>query len=449
MTDWFALLSDPDSLGEPLDEPESLVARSARIDGVEVILMACDFEFAAGTLSIAAGAAFSRAVDAAIEGGVALVAVARSGGARMQQGTRAFVQMLKSMEAVARLRGAGLPFIVYLADPTTGGVLASWASAAHVTFAEPDATVAFTGPRVADALGMRIDPPEVQRAQSLLENGHVDAVVAISELRGAVRSVLVALSPGATPEGVVDPDETVVGPMGWQAVLAARSAASEPVIEELLRRADEVVELNGDRAGGRSESIIAAVCRLDGRPLMLIGHRRDLRPVGAAGLRVARRAMTIASELGLAVVTVIDTEGAEISAAEEQAGLAGAISSSIATMLAVRVPTLAVLAGSGCGGAAVAWAGADRLIAIPAAWLAPISPEAAAAIVHRDAGRASEMADLQQVGAIELRTQGIVDRVVPPDRIVDAISSTLDRLASTPLEELLAARSERFRCIAG
>ena len=447
MTDWFDVLSDPDALGDLLDAPESLVARPSRIDGVDVVLVVCDFEFAAGTLSLAAGDAFVHALDLAIERGVPVVAVACSGGARMQQGTRAFVQMLKSMDAVARLRAAGLPLIVHLANPTTGGVFASWASAGHVTFAEPGATVAFTGPRVAAALGVPIEPLDVQRSESLLAHGHVDAVVATSDLRAVVASALRALTETAAPHEIVDPQDVTDGPHGWQAVLEARAASPKPAIETLIDRADAIVELHGDRAGRRSESIVAAICRLDGRPLMLIGHRRGGEAVGATALRVARRAMVVAIDLGLPILTIIDTEGAEISASQEESGLAGVISSSMATLLAAPVSTLAVLAGSGSGGAAVAWAGADRLIAVPAAWMAPISPEAAALILHRDAARAAEMSDLQQVGAIELHDQGIVDRVVPADRLIDAISSELGRLASTPLEELLAARTERFRRI--
>ncbi len=447
MTDWFALLCDAGSVGDEFDPPESVVARAGHIAGVEVVVIVCDFEFLAGTLSVAAGASFVRAVDIAIERGVAVVAVARSGGARMQQGTRAFVQMLRAMDAVARLRWVGLPLIVYLADPTTGGVFASWASAGHVTFAEPGATVAFTGPRIAAALGASGEPADVQRSEALFEHGHVDRVVPIDELRDAVACVVRTLTPADAPVVRDIPGDHVDGPRGWRAVTAARQLTGPQVLDRVLARADEVTVLEGDRAGTRTDTVVAAICRLDGRPLVVIGHRKGSGAVGSAGLRVARRAMAVAVDLGLPIVTVIDTEGAEISSLEEESGLAGAISASMATMLAAPVSTVSILAGSGSGGAAIAWAGADRLLAVPEAWMAPISPEAASLIVHRTQDRASEMADMQRVGAIELLEAGIVDRLITPDRIVDAISTELDALAATATDELLARRSERIGCL--
>jgi len=135
--------------------------------------------------------------------------------------------------------------------------------------------------------------------------------------------------------------------------------------------------------------------------------------------------MTIAQELGLPVVTVIDTPGAEISGEQERQGLAGEIARSIDTLSSLTVPSVAVIAGQGSGGAAMAWLAAARVIAAADAWLAPIAPEAASLIVHRDTDHAAELADAQQVGAVELRDQGIVDAVFAPGDLIDAVVASL------------------------
>ena len=433
MRDWLKLLADPGSATPLPGDDESIAAARCVVDGHEAMVVWCRFDVSAGTLSVAAGERFVAAIDAAIAARVPVVAVANSGGARMQEGTRAFVQMIPATAAVRRLRDAGLPLIVYLANPTTGGVFASWASLGHVTFAEPGATIGFTGPRVADAIGEPIEPADTQTAEGLFANGHVDAVVEPSALRAAVSGVLAVIAP-ADAGPVVVPAESVSGPTGWEAVVSSRRADRHRVLDELFSRCSSIVELHGDRTGGTDDAVIAAMCRLEGRRVMVIGHRAPADRPTAAGLRTARRAMAIAGELGLSVVTVIDTAGAIIGGEQERQGFAGEIARSIDGLTMLSVPTVAVIAGQGSGGAAIAWLSAHRVIAAVDSWVAPIAPEAASAIVHRDTDHAGEMADQQRVSAVELREQGIVGAVYPTERLVDALLATLDELAASPRE---------------
>lgn len=419
MRDWVDLLADGGSATGLPGTDESVAAVRCRIGGHEVVLVWCRFEVAAGTLSVAAGERFVAALDTAVADGLPVVAVANSGGARMQEGSRGFVQMIAATAAVARLRAAGLGFLVYLADPTTGGVFASWASSGHVSYAEPGATIGFTGPRVAAALGEPIEPADVQTAEGLLESGLVDDVVARDGLRDRVVEFLSVLAP-ATPTPAASPPSASDGLRGWAAVVETRRVDRPRVLDELVARCTDVVELRGGRDGGRTDAVFAALCRLDGVPAVVVGHRPGARPT-VSDLRLARRAVVVATDLRLPVVTLIDTPGAAVSAAQEQAGLAGQIARSIAALGAATVPSLAVIAGQGCGGAAMAWLAADRVVAASDSWLAPISPEAASIIVHRDAQHADALADEQQVGAVQLREQGIVDDVFDRDRLVDEI----------------------------
>lgn len=432
MRDWLNLLADPGSCRSIPGVDESVAASRCAIGGTEIVLVWCRFDVAAGTLSVAAGERFVEALDSAVADGVPVVAVANSGGARMQEGSRGFVQMIAATRAVRRLREAGLGFVVYLANPTTGGVFASWASLGHVTFAEPGATIGFTGPRVAAALGEPIEPAASQTAEGLLANGLVDDVVAVDVLRDRLAAVLAVLddaSSEAGPPGVAAaPLEAADGPRGWDAVVASRGAGRPRLLDEMLRRSSSTVELRGDRAGSVGPAVFVGLCRIDGRALVVVAHRAAARP-GIADLRVARRAMGVAQSLGLPLVTVIDTPGALISGEQEELGLAGEIARSVDALSSLTVPTVAVIAGQGSGGAAMAWLAAHRVIAAADAWLAPIAPEAASLIVHRDVDHAADMASEQQVGAVELREQGIVAAVYPVDDLLAAVLAGLPDLA--------------------
>lgn len=126
--------------------------------------------------------------------------------------------------------------------------------------------------------------------------------------------------------------------------------------------------------------------------------------------------MRLANELRLPLVSFIDTPGAELSPAAEEGAIAGEIARCISWMSTMRVPTVSVLLGQGCGGGALALLPADTVIAAENAWLSPLPPEGASAIVHGDLDHAAEMAEAQRIGAIDLLENGTVHHIVPePD----------------------------------
>ena len=137
-----------------------------------------EFGFLAGSIGRAAADRLVAAVERATAEGLPLLAAPVSGGTRMQEGTPAFVQMVRISAAVAAHKAAGLPYLVYLRHPTTGGVMASWGSLGHVTVAEPGALVGFLGPRVYEALYGKPFPEGVQTAENLYAHGIIDAVLA-------------------------------------------------------------------------------------------------------------------------------------------------------------------------------------------------------------------------------------------------------------------------------
>ncbi len=397
---------------------EAVVTGEGLIRGRRVALIACEFAFLAGSIGVAAAERLVVAIDRASAEGLPLLAAPVSGGTRMQEGTVAFLQMVKISAAIAAHKAAGLPYLVYLRNPTTGGVLASWGSLGHVTVAEPGALVGFLGPRVYEALYGEPFPPGVQVSENLHAHGLVDAVLPVQDLATiADRALNVLLSPR---EGLPDvpplPDEPLLDVPAWESITRSRRE-DRPGIRRLLRyAATDVVPLNGTGEGESDPGLLLVLARFGGAPCVLLGQDRRgqsaERPMGPAALREARRGMRLARELRLPLVTVIDTPGAALSKEAEEGGLAGEIARSLAELVTLEAPTVAVLLGQGTGGGALALVPADRVVAAQHGWLSPLPPEGASAIVHRDVEHAPQMAAEQGVRSADLLAAGIVDRVV-------------------------------------
>ncbi len=162
---------------------DALVIGQAELDAHPVELAVMDFAFMGGSMGSVTGEKLSRACDSAAERGVPLVAVSASGGARMQEGVLALMQLPKTVCAVEDLHDAGQPLISVMAHPTTGGLLASFASLGDVLIAEPGALMSFAGPRVVQQTTKEKLPDDFGLAESNLRYGHVDAVVPRPELK--------------------------------------------------------------------------------------------------------------------------------------------------------------------------------------------------------------------------------------------------------------------------
>lgn len=398
---------------------ESVWTGRAAVHGNPCVLIASDFDFLAGTMGIAAAVRITRAFDRAIELRLPVVGLPASGGTRMQEGTPAFVQMAAVSAAVRRLRDSRLPYLVWLRHPTTGGVLASWGSLGHLTFAEPGALIGLTGPRVIAALAGQALPEGTQQAENLHAHGLIDAVVAREDIANVIATALEVLAP-ATPESpdvpiLHLPDDATIDP--WEAVTRSRRVDRPGVNDLFAACVTHITRLSGDGVGGRDDGCIAAIARVQGIPAVVVAA--DKRPgeqpamLTAAGYRTVRRAMSLADELDLPLVTIIDTAGADISVRSEEEGLAAEVARCLAELAHLRVPTLSLLFGQGTGGGAVALLPADRVIACEHAWLSPIQPEGASEILYRTTERARELAESQAIVSTDLRRLGIVDVVVP------------------------------------
>lgn len=181
------------------------------VKGIETTAIVQDFAFMGGSLGMGAGEAFIKACDTALEKRTPLVAFTAAGGARMQEGALSLMQMPRTTLGVELLKDAGLPYIVVLCDPTTGGVTASYAMLGDVHLAEPGALIGFAGPRVIEQTIREKLPEGFQRSEYLLEKGMVDKVVHrrdLAETLGNLMGVMMKRpAPSTNAPAVAEPIE--------------------------------------------------------------------------------------------------------------------------------------------------------------------------------------------------------------------------------------------------
>lgn len=441
---------------------ESVLTGEGRIFGRRVAVVVCEFGFLGGSIGVAAAERITTAVQRATAEGLPLLASPSSGGTRMQEGTVAFLQMVKIAAAVRLHTRAHLPYLVYLRNPTTGGVFASWGSLGHVTLAEPGALIGFLGPRVYQLLYGEPFPEGVQTAENLQRHGVIDDVIPLDELRPTLDRAMTVIADPPGPLPTPPPPEPAPDVAAWDSVVASRRP-DRPGVGLLLRHgATDQVLLSGT-GRGEADTTLLALARFAGQPVVVLGQRRiaggRASTVGPASLREARRGMALAAELRLPLVLVIDTAGPALSADAEQGGLAGQIAQCLAELVTLDTPTVSVLLGQGSGGPALAMVPADRVLAALHGWLAPLPPEGASAIVFRDTDHAAELAAAQGIRSTDLLASGIVDVVVAehPDaadepvefsrRLSRAIAAEVQALRGIPASERLAARLQRYRNI--
>ncbi|CAA9526512.1 MAG: Acetyl-coenzyme A carboxyl transferase beta chain [uncultured Sphingomonadaceae bacterium] len=178
-------------------EPDALINARGSIEGSQAVVGVQDFAFMGGSMGLAVGAAFVAGARAAIADRCAYVMFTAAGGARMQEGILSLMQMPKTTVGIAELKEAGLPYIVVMTDPTTGGVTASYAMLGDVQIAEPGALIGFAGQRVIEQTIREKLPEGFQRSEYLLEHGMLDMVVHRHQLKKTLAGLIAYLQPRA------------------------------------------------------------------------------------------------------------------------------------------------------------------------------------------------------------------------------------------------------------
>jgi acetyl-CoA carboxylase carboxyl transferase subunit beta len=487
---------------------DAAVWGTATLGGVPIAICVMDFGFMGGSMGAVVGEKVTRAAEHALAARTPLVVVSASGGARMQEGTLALMQLAKTLAALERLREGGVPYLSVLSDPTTGGVFASFAAVGDVNIAEPNALIGFAGSRVSAGTIAQELPDGFQRSEFLFDHGFIDRVVHRPDLRAELTGLLhllpvrdtaagmmpapidgepagfrpfsflsslaervgeLASGDGTSPmpreEPVGDPRDAV-----WARVQLARNLRRPRTLEFVAAMTDDFVELHGDRLFGDDAAIVAGLARLDGRRVVIVGHqkgsdteeniRRNFGMPHPEGYRKAMRVMELAEAFGLPVITLVDVPGAHPGPESEERGIAEAIARSIGLMSRLRTPIVTVITGEGGSGGALAIAVGDVVIALENAVYSVISPEGCASILWRTADEAQTAALAMKMTAADQEALGVVDIVVPepgdgahaePAETAHRLKAILiDRLAALEalsIDQLLEARYNRYRAL--
>ncbi|MHB1162169.1 MAG: carboxyl transferase domain-containing protein [Chloroflexota bacterium] len=447
---------------------EAAVTGTCLINGIGVVLAVMDFRFLGGSMGSVVGEKIAAASELAARKRLPLLVVTASGGARMQEGMLALAQMAKTSAAVQRLHSRGVPFLVLLTHPTTGGVYASFGTLGDVLLAEPGALVSFAGPRVAKAMAGQSQTERPRRAEYLAQEGLIDAVVPRPRVKAEIGELLRLASGGRPSAAVRNPLPPASGEVSsaWAAVERARHDNRPTSMDYLHRVASSFVEIHGDRATGDDPAVVCGLADLDGQAVMVVAQERghqdhEERHGGRArpeGYRKAQRAMRLAAKWRLPVLTLIDTPGADPGPQSEAGGLGDTISHSMALMSSLPTPILSVVIGEGGSGGALALGVADRVLMMENAIFSIIAPEGAAAILYRDPAQASNVANSLKLTSHDLWGLGLVDAVIPEpeggahldhDRAAlllrVAVREHLGALAVEPAGRLLRRRYERWR----
>jgi acyl-CoA carboxylase subunit beta len=468
---------------------DAALAGVAAIGGSPLVVVALDFGFMGGSVGSVVGELVARACDCALGNQLPLLIVSSSGGARMQEGALALMQLAKTAQDIARVHEAGLLVVNLNTDPTFGGATASFSMLGDIVLAEPGALIGFAGPQVIRQTIRQELPPGFQTAEFLHEHGIIDLVVSRESLPGTIGRLLRlhtvpntarrAIRRPGSGDAPFEPTVVVGGPVitdpaalarrePREVVAAARDVGRPTALDYLAFAFDESVELHGDGACADDPAVVGGVGRIAGHAVVFLAHqkghdtaelvRRNFGMPNPEGYRKALRLMRHAEKFRLPLVTLVDTPGAHPGLGAEERGQGSAIAHCIMEMSRLTVPTVVLVTGEGGSGGALALGVGNAVLMLENAYYSVISPEGCSTILFGSAAQAPRAAEALKITAPDLLELGVMDGVVPEppggaqadvaaaaETVRDALAASLDRLAAIGPGELLRLRYARFR----
>lgn len=390
---------------------ESVLCGRGWVGSRQAVLVAFDFAFFGGSVGEASGSRIVAAFEQARELRLPVISLVASGGSRMQEGICALRQLQEIARACLLTRKDRIPHVAVLRNPTTGGMWVALAAAADVVLATSGAAVAFGGSRVRSAA----ENGEAFHAEGKLADGQVDQVLDDAELPGVLADLLSLLHPKqlvrlAEPAPV--PAALAAGDLpatGWDAVQRARSADRPHARAYLDAYFAWRFEISGDRAGGHDDGMICGFGDHDGRTIAFAAQTGTANT--PAGFRTAARLIRLADQLGIPVLTLVDTPGAANDAAAERGAIGPAIAEVFAAVADARVPVTTLVVGEGGSGGALALAAPERTWITSDAYFTVIAPESTAAILKRDPAEVPELARLLRLRPQDLQDLGFVQGI--------------------------------------
>ncbi|MCI0801014.1 MAG: acetyl-CoA carboxylase carboxyl transferase subunit beta [Chloroflexi bacterium] len=448
---------------------EAAVTGKCRIGDVEVMLIVLDFGFMGGTMGSVVGEKVAMAFENAARRGLPAIAVVSGGGVRIQEGVLSLMQMAKTVTAANRLRDEEVPFIVVLANPSTGQAYASFANLADIILAEPGSLIGLSPLRTLREVSKMPLPLDAHTAEAHVGHGLLDNVVDRENLQPRVASLLQILT--AQKHGKSNHKsllkvelESCAEVEPWEAVTAARNSERPQASAYFRSMLDPFIELRGDRLNSDDRSVIAGLGFMDGQAVAVIGQQR--RPlvegeryhVFPDGLRKAQRVIDLASRFKLPLVTLIDTQGADPGLEAEEQGIGNAIAKTLSSMLTVPTPVVSVVIGEGGSEGALALGLSDRILMQQYAVYSPMSVNHTLGAAHHDYMLDREAAEALMLTAHDCLELGIADEVVPEPEggahvdpheasttLQTAILTNIAQLSKMSQSKLLKKRYRKFR----
>ena len=448
---------------------EAVVTGKCRIGDTEAMLIVLDFGFMGGTMGSVVGEKISMAFENAARKALPAVAVVSGGGTRIQEGVLSLMQMAKTVTAANRLRNEEVPFIVVLANPSTGQAYASFANLADVILAEPGSLIGLSPLRTLREVSKMPLPLDAHTAEAHVGHGLLDNVVDRENLQPRVASLLEILTAhkrgSSNHKSLLKAEPQICAEVEpWEAVSAARNTARPQASAYFRSMLDPFIELRGDRLNSDDRSIVAGLGFMEGQPVAVIGQQR--RPlvegeryhVFPDGLRKAQRVIDLASRFKLPLVTLIDTQGADPGLEAEEQGIGNAIATTLSSMLTVPTPMVSVVIGEGGSEGALALGLSDRILIQQYAVYSPMSVNHTLGAAHHDHMLDREAAEALMLTAHDCVELGIADQVVgepeggahvdpreASSSLKTAILANIVQLAKMSQGKLLKKRYRKFR----
>lgn len=462
---------------------DGLSAATGDVGGVPTTIAVMNMDFIGGSMGRNVGEGIVRAAEHALQHRQPFVMVTSSGGARMQENLLSLMQMARTTAALNKLRDAALPYIVVLADPTYGGVTASFAMLGDVHIAESGARIGFAGRRVIEQNLHEKLPANFQTSEYLLEHGMVDIVAKRQDLKNVLSQVLRILTKHPITEDldnapeIKQPAATAVKSApkditdAYRKVLLARNENRPHFLDYVNGMVAGFIPLAGDRFYGEDPALIGGVGYFQGRPAVVLGQEKG-RDVATRtrhrfgmpnpeGYRKAVRLMRLAEKFGLPIISIVDTSGANAGKEAEERGQSQAVASSIQTGLSVKTPFVAAIVGEGGSGGAIAIATGDKVLMTENAVYSVIAPESCASICWKDNKFKDKAAQAMKLTAQDALALGIIDSVVPEpeggshtdwkmaiENLSKGILSALESLDGEDPAEIAGKRAEKFLSMA-
>lgn len=403
---------------------EATVTGICRIGDIRTMLVVLDFGFMGGSMGSVVGEKIALGLETAARRELPLVAVVTGGGARVQEGVLSLMQMAKTVAAANRFKEKGAPFIVALANPSTGQAYASFANLADVILAEPGSLIGLSPLRTLREASETPLPQDAHTAEAHLHHGLLDNVVDRESLKPRLTALLRALTGQKLGKGEFkaasrarprpNPDPEV-----GEAVTAARHGERPSATFYIRTILEPFIELHGDRLNSDDRSIVAGVGYLCDRPVAVVGQQRpysldgERYHVNPDGLRKAQRLIRLATRFSLPLITFIDTQGADPGLTAEEQGIGNALATTMSMMAAAPAPIVSAIIGEGGNEGALALGISDRILMQQYAIYSPIARNRALGGPYGDPELDREAAEALMLTAKDCLELGIIDAIAP------------------------------------